>query len=385
MRFSKPIDAIDEQDLLNLVNDGVSERKTLEFKRDLPGNSDRDKKEFLADVSSFANTIGGYLFFGIDEVGGVPTEVCGLGDIDPDAEKSRLENILRDNIDPRLPGVSIEAISVEESHVIAIHVPRSWSRPHVVSYGNHWRFYARNSAGKYPLDVDELRAVFSLVEDAATRTRRFRDQRIAEIVAGEAPLPLPGNTNTWLVLHLVPFSIGDPGVHFDVASLEQHSNGIRPIYAGGWNHRHNFDGFLVYASSDRAVSYVQFFRNGSVEVLTTTLLRQGIIPSYEYERAILDATRSYLQTQERLGVSPPIAVMLALMGVAGYRLMTSGALVRPYEERPIERNDLILPPVLLERFDDDLSARLRPAFDTVWNAAGWPRSMNYNDAGKWMG
>jgi hypothetical protein len=26
---------------------------------------------------------------------------------------------------------------------------------------------------------------------------------------------------------------------------------------------------------------------------------------------------------------------------------------------------------------------MRPVFYSVWNAAGWPRSMNYDDAGNW--
>jgi hypothetical protein len=26
---------------------------------------------------------------------------------------------------------------------------------------------------------------------------------------------------------------------------------------------------------------------------------------------------------------------------------------------------------------------IRPVFDSIWNAAGWPRSMNYDEAGEW--
>jgi hypothetical protein len=28
-----------------------------------------------------------------------------------------------------------------------------WVVPHVVSYKRHWRYYSRNSSGKYPLDI----------------------------------------------------------------------------------------------------------------------------------------------------------------------------------------------------------------------------------------
>ena len=35
-----------------LVTNGVPETVTLEYKRDLPGSADADKREFLADVSA---------------------------------------------------------------------------------------------------------------------------------------------------------------------------------------------------------------------------------------------------------------------------------------------------------------------------------------------
>lgn len=47
-----PFDEISESHLLALIENGYSERRTVEYKRDLPGGKDDDKKEFLADVSS---------------------------------------------------------------------------------------------------------------------------------------------------------------------------------------------------------------------------------------------------------------------------------------------------------------------------------------------
>ena len=56
----KPVTSLTEAELSALV-DNEPERKTLEYKRELPGNSEKDRKEFLYDASSFANTRGGYL------------------------------------------------------------------------------------------------------------------------------------------------------------------------------------------------------------------------------------------------------------------------------------------------------------------------------------
>ena len=76
----KDLDLVTEIDLQNLIEKEVHEGKKIEYKETLPGNSDRDKKEFLGDVSSFANESGGYIIYGIseDRNKGIPEEIKGL-------------------------------------------------------------------------------------------------------------------------------------------------------------------------------------------------------------------------------------------------------------------------------------------------------------------
>ncbi len=73
--YNKEIESISEQDLQSLVEDEVPENKNMEYKMSLPGNSDGEKKEFLADVSSFANASGGDIYYGIKEEDGLPKEI----------------------------------------------------------------------------------------------------------------------------------------------------------------------------------------------------------------------------------------------------------------------------------------------------------------------
>ena len=61
---NKSISEINEADIQLLIGNEVQESKNLDYKEKLPENSDKAKKEFLADVSSFANSNGGYLIFG---------------------------------------------------------------------------------------------------------------------------------------------------------------------------------------------------------------------------------------------------------------------------------------------------------------------------------
>jgi hypothetical protein len=56
---NKAFDQIGKDEIDSLVENEVREGKTLEYKEKLAGSTDSEKKEFLADVSSFANAAGG--------------------------------------------------------------------------------------------------------------------------------------------------------------------------------------------------------------------------------------------------------------------------------------------------------------------------------------
>src|SRR6185295_5139153 len=90
----RAFEAIAKQDIEALVTNAVSEGRTIEYKEQLPGGSDDDRREFLADASSFANAAGGDLIYGIREkrnaggqATGMPEGAEGLPSINPDAEK----------------------------------------------------------------------------------------------------------------------------------------------------------------------------------------------------------------------------------------------------------------------------------------------------------
>ncbi len=71
-------EAISESDLTNLISSGVPEGVLTDYKKAMYGGNDADVKEFLKDVSSFANTSGGHLIIGMDEAAGVPTVIAPL-------------------------------------------------------------------------------------------------------------------------------------------------------------------------------------------------------------------------------------------------------------------------------------------------------------------
>jgi len=135
---------LDFSGIESLVESCVRESTRLDYKRDLPGRTDKDKKEFCEDVAAFANTRGGVIIFGVaegtgsEDESGVPGSVTGVSMPDPDAEALRLANVLRSGLSPRLSGVDIYLVEEQGEaarRCLVVSVPQSLARPHMVTSG----------------------------------------------------------------------------------------------------------------------------------------------------------------------------------------------------------------------------------------------------------
>ena len=370
---------IERSDIDSLVSNQVTEGKTLEYKEKLPNNSDNDKKEFLADITSFANASGGDILYGIkekrDDNGnstGIPEIACGLEGINADAEIRRLDNIIRDGIAPRISGIHIKSIEgFTKGLMVVVRIPKSWASPHMVTFQNSSRFYSRNSAGKYQLEVSEIRSAFALSETLPEKVRRFRDDRIAKIIADETPAQLDHCPK--IVLHILPIAAFDPVTRLDTTVLTDKKEKLSPIYTAGWSSRYNFDGFLTYSNSGgrpTCQTYFQIFRNGAIEaveasILSEELSRKKEILSLVYEREIISALDRYLKLEQELGFEPPIFILLSLLGVKDYTMAVDRSRFLFLDPKLIDRDVLLLPDIIVEDYESKASDILRPAFDAV--------------------
>jgi len=388
--IEKPFDSIEKTDIEALQANAVPEGRSIDYKRTLPGNTDSEKKEFLADASSFANAAGGDLIFGVVEDEGVPVHIPGLGGIDPDKEILRLEETVRTGVDPRIPGVQSKAIEgFAEGPVIVLRVPNSWASPHMVTFKGTSRFFTRCSAGKYPMDVTEIRAAFALAEGVPKRIQAFRDDRLGKIMAGSTPVPL--EPKPVLVVHLLPVSSFSSEIVIDQGDLDSNLVHLRPIGSSGWNNRFNLDGVVTFSpprgDESRSRDYCQIFRSGRIESAYADIIRErdgtGWIASVAYEQDIIRAIDSYLDSLKALEVPLPIVCLVSMVGVKGARMWTRSGMVWRGAV-PIDRDVLVLPDVVFESYDDKALRILRPVFDAVWNACGYQRSFNYDEDGNWI-
>lgn len=166
------------------------------------------------------------------------------------------------------------------------------------------------------------------------------------------------------------------------------SNFFRPLYGSSWNLRINFDGMLAFTPSPRGGgttgSYTQVFRSGAIEGVETYLLarEERVIPSTSFEQVLIDALSRYLNLAREIGAPPPYMVALAMLSVRGLRMGVRESFLD--QPNPIDREDLIVPEVLVEDSTAAPHAVMKPLLDAVWNATGWAGSPNYDSAGNWV-
>jgi hypothetical protein len=376
---------ISETDLQSLIDNAVAEGRTIEYKQALPGGNDSDRKEFLADVSSFANTSGGDLIFGISEDKGVPTGVVGIGITDPDLEFRRLDSIIAAGLDPRIRYNSRIVETEAALKVLLVRIEKSWYGPHRVIFKGHDKFYGRNVAGKYPLDVNELRVAFTLSSTVTERIRAFRTDRIIALSNNETPVPFTQDPK--LVLHCIPIESFGSNRQCDVLKFYENPLGLAPKGLSYWDRRLNLEGLVAFNSGTTAHWYTQLYRNGVIETVDGSVLaheynNQEVIPSIAYEERIFSYLPVCLRALEEVGCTTPIVVALTLINVRGLRM---GVDTYGFETGyPIQANTLILPETVVEDFSMAVGKILKPMFDIVWNACGYPSSKNFDAEGNWI-
>jgi hypothetical protein len=388
--IARDLEQITEETLTKLRDNKVLEGKTIDYKQKLPSNSEKDKKEFLADVSSFANASGGDLIIGVSESKGIITAIDGLEVDDIDQEISRLESIIRTGIEPRTPSYRIQPVELKKSkYDLIIRVRQSWIGPHRVIFNKDYQFYSRNSNGKQPLNVAELRVAFNLSETITERIRKFREDRLAKIIANETPVPIGDNAK--IVLHLIPTTSLNLAQSVDIEKVFSSDIGFMPISCKVANRhyekRYNFDGivFHSYQYDASPCSYAQLYRNGTIEAVDGIILRprdNELRISKLYEKALIESLNDYISELKSLEVEPPIIIFLTLLEIKGY-FMDVYSDPDIDEIHKIDRDNLLLPEAIIESYNVAAEKVLKPCFDSIWNACGFPRDLYYNESEEW--
>jgi hypothetical protein len=387
------LDAISPKDVEFLVKNEVPEGRTLDYKEQLDIGTGDEKKEFLRDITSFANAQGGDLIFGIKErrengkPTGIPESICGVQTSNFDSLKLQLEHIIRTGVDPKLPSLRMREIACPDGTVFIIRVGRSWTKPHRVMHGSS-QFYVRGNAGKQPLDSLELRDAFLQSFELEEAIRKFRDERLATILSNELLLPL--NCKSILVMHFIPLSTFRTNNSVDLSACFRGERAVPTSHTIRGYIRPNIDG-LIHVSTGtpdvrEAYGYTQLFHSGAVEIIDGySITEVGDIPntisSHYVEEAIVkgvDETFKYLMETK---VEGDVIALVSMLGLKGLQLHQGRTLSHRSIPYAVDRNHLLFKAMRME-LDMGYAQYSKSICDQFWQAFGAQGSPNFDADGR---
>jgi len=334
--FHKPFAEITIDDIIALQTNGVEEGKTIDYKLTVSPENRNQRKEFAADITSFANTIGGDLIIGVKEEMGIIADIPGIEVTDKDKLLQDIENILRDAIEPQIMGLEMSFYPVENNHVLHIRVPQSYNGPHIVS-GE--KFYGRNNAGKYPLDYVEIKQRFTLSNQVQERIKQYHIERIMKIKADEGYWET-GNGSAVLI-NIVPLKTFSENVY--ISALTPQRFKLEPLFGtGGYDHKIQFEGIAGIEGN----SYHHLNRQGIVEIVDKEILSRienSIHSKWIIERTLEVIPESFLNFN-KLGLYGPYIVLTSILDVKGRIIRYNG---HGFSSSRLRQNDMIFPAVMI--------------------------------------
>ena len=381
-----PID-INEPTLQEICAQRWSESSTLDFKRTLPGLSDREKSELLKDICAFANSDGGDIVYGIVEEAGMAKLLAPLTE-DRDATKRRLGQVVDAGLEPRVVGLHFRDIALSNGgFALVVRVPPSFNGPHRYIVNNVGRFVMRTGTHTTELSYDQLRTAFDRTATLAERARRFREDRIKAIQDRYTWRPIA--EGPICVVHFVPIA-GIAGTR--TVDIQYLYNNFTPFIFSGWGgatRSTNLDGLAVYGPGDGTLgAYTHIFRNGALEavrIVGGTHNEQKLVYGTVLDAFLREAIKKFGDQCRQLGFTGPVVVGIALLAVPGYVFHPGSAFFLRMSPPQADRPNLVVPEVLLSNIEaaSQIDEVARPLLDILWQAFGFERCYEYDDQGKW--
>ncbi|WP_166911037.1 MULTISPECIES: ATP-binding protein [unclassified Burkholderia] len=378
---------VTEADIQGLIDHGVPEGRTLDYKRDWPRDQDA-RFEIAKDVCAFANALGGDLIFGVGESSEGGHSLAPLRLADVDKELLAIVNSMRDLLEPRVSGglLAHPVLLQTGGYVVVLRVTPSPSAPHRVTRDRH--FYMRTSVGKEQMDIQGIRNAFAASASLAQQAKNFRDGALQQIDRRAGPVP--DLARPACVVHLVPISGVTRPTLYDVDTLRRAAEKLRTASPGGLAldpARVNFEGSLCTTIRNQDFAYLgygQVYRDGCIELVDASSLqvahgdfdveRYAMYPDRYEVPLVRSGLRAMIDALTELEISGPAYLMTSWVVDAGTCVAVTLNDRLRFLQLPRHLTEIVNPPIYLENFDVDAATTLRPAFDVLWNAVGIPHT-----------
>ncbi len=369
------------KEIEQLIAAGAAESVTLEFKVAPWERTDQGKRESLKDITAMANTRGGLILVGIAEENNAAKAIAPLTVEAAESERSRLNDLITAGVEPRLYGVTIEAVAVEGGVVLAILTPRSPSRPHRVTSVGSNRFWLRNSTAAYEANVADLKGLFLQSAETTERAARYHRERVDRIRSGDV-VPNISEALGSIVLHVIPGDAFSGASPIDPRRAYELRQCFKPLGVDDFTSTFTFEGFLTFRGGDSCHGYTLVGREGVVESVKVNLGSIGRLPVFPIEAVVVNSTLEFARGLQKLEVVPPYYVYVTLEGAGGRFVSYT---THQEEAQLVRQRNLHLPVAVLNEWGDaaTVGVAFKPAFDAMWNAGGLAGSQSY-DSGQWV-
>lgn len=274
-----------------------------------------------------------------------------------------MENIIRDQIKPRIIGLRIKTYILEnEKKVVHIFIPKSFNSPHMASE----KFYGRNSVGKYPLDYTEIRNKFLSQSGIGQKITEFHLDRVMKLKSNSGYLPLQHGAT--ILFHVIPFN--SLTLDYELVNLGRtETKELYPLFGTGYLPYIDFNGIggsIPLGENGIYCSYHHLTHLGITELADKFLLsNKKIIINVIIDQLITSLDR-IKKNYESLNIKGPFSLNFSLLDVRDFTIIYSDM---GFSFRKIQDKDLIFPNVICNDFNDTKKI-VQPIVKLLCNAAG---------------
>lgn len=143
-------------DLKNYIKLEITENIHLDYKAS-PAMAKKKRDEICKDVSSFANSDGGLLIYGILEENTLPTTLDD-GVENSSISREWIEQVINTNISPNIPNIEIiEIKNGETNSYFVIKIPKSFNAPHQAPDKKYYKRYNFMSSPMEHYEIEDIK------------------------------------------------------------------------------------------------------------------------------------------------------------------------------------------------------------------------------------
>lgn len=345
--LKKSFDDITYKDIEHFIKLRIPESDSLDYKGDiLQKNSKLKAKDFGKDVSSFANTSGGWLIYGVETdksddetLPRAQNAIVGIRDYPGLSEK--IENLILSSISPK-PYFRMKKVSIpkKDKCLFLIHVYPAYNHVHMVSLKNEHRFYKRYEYQAIPMDYYEVLHKF---EDIG-KSEIYRSNKI-EILSNQIlDRCAIGNTNFMRLVVSPKIPLENHFNDYNKAKNIYESEKLYPIARLCEPLKRRYNSFIVLGREGKFA--LNFSYDGNIILFASFALFNGYIYTsrmYSFIIKYFDIAQYWYREFNFNGLAD---ISFTLKGIIGREMAFEGM-----------RNDLIYKKLIDPKFKEEIDSQ----------------------------